>query len=100
VTTRFREAYVDDLTEAYAYLAGESLSAAERFIERVEHLVGLIEDFPEIGRRREELAPGLRSFRVQGFRFVVYYEAKGRDVIMVRILHGARRVSPAYFVGG
>ena len=100
MATRFREAYVGDLTEAYAYLAGESPSAAERFIERVEHLVGLIEDFPEIGRRREELSPGLRSFRVQGFRFVVYYETEVRSVTMVRILHGARRIGPDYFIDG
>lgn len=41
-----------------------------------------------MGRSREELAPGLRSFPVA--RYVVFYRTGHRGIEIARVLHGAR----------
>ena len=41
-----------------------------------------------MGRRREELAPGLRSFPVG--RYLIFYVPLTNGVDIVRVLHGSR----------
>ena len=45
---------------------------------------------PELGRRREELAPGIRSLPFR--RYVVFYRLSPTSLLIVRVLHGARDV--------
>ena len=47
-------------------------------------------EWPEMGRARPELAPGLRSFVVA--RYLVYYRVTRDAVEVVRVLHGRRDV--------
>jgi toxin ParE1/3/4 len=95
---RFRSGYVEDLGDIYGFLMAESPRAAATLLARVEEVTTLIVNFPAAGRRRRGLAAGLRSFRVRGFRYVVFYRIEGRDVVMVRLLHGARRIQRGLFV--
>ncbi|MGH6957996.1 MAG: type II toxin-antitoxin system RelE/ParE family toxin [Caulobacteraceae bacterium] len=67
MAVRYRPAFVDDLEEAYAYLLDRSPQAAELLLARADHLVGLLDDFQSMGRRREDLGLNLRSMRVRGF---------------------------------
>jgi toxin ParE1/3/4 len=46
--------------------------------------------FPESGRFRTELAPGLRSFAVEPY--VVFYRPFGETISVIRILHGHRDI--------
>ena len=41
---------------------------------------------PLIGRSRDEIAPGLRSYSVQ--HHVIYYRVAADTVIVLRVLHG------------
>ena len=41
---------------------------------------------PEIGKARDELSPGLRSYQVE--QHVIYYRVSSSGVRIVRILHG------------
>jgi toxin ParE1/3/4 len=43
-----------------------------------------------MGRRRDELAPGLQSFPLG--RYVIFYRALPAATEIVRVLHGARDV--------
>lgn len=43
---------------------------------------------PEIGPSREQLAPGLRAQFHKAY--VIYYRATETELIIVRVLHGAR----------
>lgn len=85
-----RPAFIDDLTAAYAYLANKSPRAADEFLEEVELLVDLLAHFPELGRLREELRAGTRSFRVRRFRHIIFYRAEPDSITLLRVLHGAR----------
>jgi len=60
-----------DLWEIAWYIARRNLPAACRFIDSVYEKGELLASNPQLGRRREELAPDLRSFPVGPF--VLFY---------------------------
>ena len=52
---------------------------------------------PAIGKVREELAPGLRSFVVN--QYVIFYKVIDQDILIVRALHGARDINTLFQSG-
>jgi toxin ParE1/3/4 len=80
------------LTGAYAYLAERSPKSADRLLDEVELVVQLLAAFPEVGRPRDELRPGIRSFRLRRFRHVLFYRFNHDRVVLLRLLHGARDI--------
>lgn len=46
--------------------------------------------FPESGRCREDIIPGLGSFPVRPY--VVFFRPEGKSILVLRILHGYRDV--------
>lgn len=80
----------EDLIEIHDYIAGENPAAALRLVNRIEKRCKDLRIHPMTGRRRDDLAPGLRSL-VQG-RYVIFYRVVGRQVQIIRILHGARDI--------
>ncbi len=46
----------------------------------------MLGEHPLIGRARDDLRPGCRSFPVG--RHIIYYVARGQTVRIIRILHG------------
>jgi toxin ParE1/3/4 len=87
-----RPLFVDDLTEAYTYLAAQSPRAADRFLDAATALIDLLAAFPEIGRPRPEIGLGLRSFRVRRFRHLIFYRLEPGALVLLRILHGAQNL--------
>lgn len=82
--------FIDDLTDAYTYLAERNPQAADRLLDDGEALVNLLATFPELGRIRDELRPGVRSFRVRHVRYVLFYRREGDALVLLRLLHGSR----------
>ena len=89
-----RPSFIDDLTESYAYLTVQSPSAADRLLDTTELTVERLAAFPGLGRLRPELGPGIRSFRLRGFAQVLFYRQTADQIILLRLLHGARRLRP------
>lgn len=56
-----------DLAEIWEFIADDSDDQADAFIDLIDQKVQVLAHQPGIGRRRDELANGLRSFPV-GFR--------------------------------
>jgi toxin ParE1/3/4 len=80
-----------DLDEIWNYIATKgSIETANRFIDSLTGKFLLIARSPEIGRRRDELQPGIRSFVVEPY--VVYYRQISRGAAILRVLHGARDI--------
>ena len=88
-----RPLFLDDLADAYAHLADQSPRAAEGLLEEVQLLVDLLAEFPHLGRPRDELRSGVRSFRVRRFRHLIFYRVTPDALVLLRILHGARDLS-------
>lgn len=79
-----------DLTEILDYLDEHSAQAADRLVLAIDERCRLLGEFPEMGRRRDELIPGLRS--VVAEKYVLFYRVTATAVEVVRILHGARDI--------
>jgi toxin ParE1/3/4 len=71
-----------------------SPASADRLLDEVELAVQLLAAFSEIGRPRDDLRPGIRSFRLRRFRHIVFYRRTDDEIVLLRILHGARDIQP------
>jgi len=77
-----------DLVEIWAYLAERSPRRAQHLLQEIQHQCQLLAQMPEMGRKREELAPGLRSFVVG--RYVILYRIQINYLEIVRVVSGYR----------
>ncbi len=89
--------FIDDLSDAYAYLANRSPASGERLFDELDALLELLEVFPEAGRRRHELGIGIRSFRLRGFSLIVFYRIEPDTLTLLRLLHGAQALGEAEY---
>ncbi|MGH6957416.1 MAG: type II toxin-antitoxin system RelE/ParE family toxin [Caulobacteraceae bacterium] len=83
----------DDLLDIWATVALDKPMAADRLIRRFYAAEDLLAEFPEIGEARPDLAPGLRKWTVGSY--LMLYRVSDEDVVVVRVLHGARDLSIA-----
>jgi toxin ParE1/3/4 len=80
----------EHIAEIWGPIADDSLRAADRWVDQLDELFQLLATQPRMGRARDELSPGLRSF---GFgRYVSFYEPIDEGIDVVRVLHSARDV--------
>ena len=82
-----------DLSDIWQFIAEDSDDQADAFIDLIDQKFQLLAQQSGLGRRREELAEGLRSFPVG--RYVIFYLAIPDGVQIVRVLHGARDIEAA-----
>ncbi len=61
--------------------------AAFMFVNTFERAFLLLSQHPDIGRPRDEIDPGIRSWLHRGY--VIYYAHASDEVTIGRILHGA-----------
>lgn len=80
----------EDLIDLWLYISNDSLQNADKFIDHIHQQCRLICSNPEIGRERNELSPGIRSFPVT--RYIVYYRIKSKALEIVRIMSGYRDI--------
>lgn len=83
-----------DLAEIWAYIAEDSTRQADAFASRLDQEFRTLARRPNIGRERPELLAGLRSIPVG--RYVVFYIPHLRGIEVVRVLHGARDLTPFF----
>ena len=65
-----------------------SETVAARLIGKFRSACEPLCDFPESGAPRDQLAPGLRA--VFAGNYGIYYLHDERELVIVRVLHGAR----------
>ena len=85
----------DDLDEIVDYLERFSPDFAERLVRTIRQKSRVHGRFPELGRQRDDLFQGLRSFAVG--KYVVFFRPRPRGIDVVRILHGSRNITPSLF---
>jgi toxin ParE1/3/4 len=78
-----------DLSEIAAHIEEDDPAAAARWLDRMEGVVAGIRRLPRIGTDRSDVAPGVRLFPVG--RYLVLYRIEPAAVVILRIVHGARR---------
>jgi toxin ParE1/3/4 len=80
----------DDLIEIWSYIADDSVTNADAFIDRLYETVESLGRNPGLGRHREEFALGIQSFPFG--RYLIFYRALTNSVEIIRVLHGARDI--------
>jgi toxin ParE1/3/4 len=91
---RVSDAARSDLAGIWLYIAGDNPEAADKFIRALVSRFPMLASMPEIGRKREELSPRLRSFPVG--RYIIFYRPMENGVEISRVLHGAMDFPPLF----
>ena len=87
-------AFRRDVDEVWDYYALENPDYADRLIRQVAAKLLMFAEFPGMGRARDELLPGLRSFVLD--RYVIYYREADVGIEAVRLLHSARDIDSLF----
>lgn len=78
-----------DLLAIWDYIVQDSPAAADRFWQRLEDRFESLLKQPYMGESQDRFRPGLRSV-VEG-AYVIFYEPRPDEILIYRVLHGARQ---------
>jgi len=87
----------EDLIEIWSFIADDSLTNADSFIDELHETIQLLGRQPGLGRQREDLAVGIQSLPFR--RYIIFYRVVPNSVEIVRVLHGARDVENLFDAG-
>lgn len=85
---------VADLDDIFDYIAEDSLDRAVVFVRKLYGQMEKLAASPGIGRRRDELLLGLRSFPYSNY--VIFYIRLDDGADIVRVLNGARNIEALF----
>jgi len=78
-----------DIESIIDYVADKSsLGAAERLLKKINQKCRTLASFPNMGRRRDELLPSLRSFPVDDY--LIFYHPIEDGIEILRVVSGYR----------
>lgn len=84
----------DDLSEIWDYIADDNERQADTFVDLIDQKLQELARHPNMGRSREELDEGLRSFPVG--RYVIFYRIIPEGIEIIRVLHGSRDLNAIF----
>ena len=84
----------EDIAAVWDFIADDNPDAADHWVDQLDTQLRLLATQPLMGRARDELAPGIRSFPFG--RYLVFYLPIGNGIDVVRVLHGTRDVDTAF----
>jgi toxin ParE1/3/4 len=84
-----------DIEAIADYLATHSsLASAESFLRGIDATLKRVAQFPQIGRKRDELYPGLRSLPYQ--QYLIFYRLLDDAIEVFRIVSGYQDVTALF----
>jgi toxin ParE1/3/4 len=95
---RFTSPASRDIESIIDYIADNSgLDSAERLLQKINQKCKRLAFFPNMGRRRDELLPSLRSFPVDDY--LIFYRPTEGGIEILRVVSGYRDLE-VLFQGG
>jgi len=88
---RYSASAETDLLEAWLYVAEDSIEAADRIADQLDAEARTLLMQPKMGRARDELAAGLRSWPTST-PYILFYFVDADGITIARVLHHARDV--------
>jgi toxin ParE1/3/4 len=83
------EPAIQDIEQIADYIAQRSgLDQADRFIDKLNNKLVKIAQFPNLGRARDEILPGIRSLSIE--QYLILYLPIGENVEIFRVVSGYR----------
>ena len=83
-----------DFESIWDYIAQDDPEAAAAFTLALRAKVETIADQPKIGRRCDDLLPGLRKFPARNY--LIFYRIHSDHIEILRVLHGARDIESIF----
>ncbi len=83
-----------DLDDIWLYVAQDSIRYADRLIAEIHDKCELLASSPDLGRRRDELRPSIRSFPYGDY--VIFYRHSSDGIDVVRVLSGHRDIATIF----
>ncbi|MBD2609178.1 type II toxin-antitoxin system RelE/ParE family toxin [Scytonema hofmannii FACHB-248] len=77
-----------DLQEIHDYLFVKNPDTANKFLDAMAQKFEILANFPNMGRRRDELSPILRSFPVDDY--LIFYRPIADGIEITRVVSGYR----------
>jgi toxin ParE1/3/4 len=92
---RLTEPAIQDIEQIADYIARESgLDQADRFLTKLDAKFAKIAQFPNLGRQRSEIFPGLRSLPID--QYLILYIPANQDVDILRVVSGYRDLAALF----
>jgi toxin ParE1/3/4 len=80
---------IADMEQISEYIATQSSFAqSDRFLRRVDQKFSRIAQFPNLGKIRDDVRPGLRSFPLDSY--LIVYRVSDQCVEILRVVSGYR----------
>ena len=83
-----------DLDDIWWYIAQDNPDAADNFLDKIEERLSALAQFPDMGIKRDELMPSLRSLAIGNY--LIFYLTLHNGIEVVRILPGMREIDPFF----
>lgn len=83
-----------DLLQIWNYIAVDSEPSADRFVDLLTQHLQLLGQNPYIGRRRDELRAGYRSFPVG--QYLIFYRVMSPGVQIMHVMHSKRDIESLF----
>lgn len=83
-----------DLAEIWDYIADDNERRADSFVDLIDQKFQELSRHPNMGRTRDELEEGIRSFPVG--KYVIFYRIMPEGIEIIRVLHGSRDLNAIF----
>ena len=77
-----------DLQDIHDYLFANNPDTADKFLDSITQKFEMLTNFPNMGRKRDELLTALRSFPVDDY--LIFYRQIEEEIEIVRVVSGYR----------
>ncbi len=84
-----------DQSDIWLSIAEDNIPAADGVQERLLEALAMLANHPEAGRSRAELGREIRAFPVGSY--VIFYRVSTDHLDLLRMIHGARDITPDLF---
>ncbi|MEM9927060.1 MAG: type II toxin-antitoxin system RelE/ParE family toxin [Cyanobacteria bacterium P01_D01_bin.50] len=83
-----------DLEDIWSYIATNNTRAADNLFDKLREKFAQLAKFPQMGKRREDLAIYLRSFPVGSY--LIFYRIIDEGIEIVRIVHSSQDIEQIF----
>ncbi len=82
-----------DLEDIFSYLSEQDAIVADQRVAAILNRLPMLAQFPDIGRARDQLLSGLRSFKP----YILFYTKLSDVIEILRVLHQSRDFEDEWF---
>ena len=88
------ERALSDLEEIWVHFSETSEKIADKILRQITEKFPKLLSFPEMGKERNDLLIGLRSFPT--WKFIIFYQKTDLGIEIVRVVHSSRDIQQVF----